>query len=104
MELLDRVRAQLPSAQEKRMFGGTAFLVDGAMACAVSDRGLLVRVQRAARDSLVAQEGVEVTVMGGRSMRGWVHVNPAVVPDDAALRGWLDRGVEAARDSLSPGQ
>ena len=33
MELIDRVRAYLPTAVEKRMFGGTGFMVDGALAC-----------------------------------------------------------------------
>ena len=41
--------------------------------------------------------------MGGRTSRGWVHVDPRLVADDAALREWLDRGVAAARASLSPG-
>lgn len=31
MELVDRVRAQLPSAVEKRMFGGTEFVVEVAL-------------------------------------------------------------------------
>ena len=35
---------ELPAAEEKRMFGGTGFMVDGALACSVSARGLLVRV------------------------------------------------------------
>jgi TfoX/Sxy family transcriptional regulator of competence genes len=103
MELIDRVRAHLPSADEKRMFGGTGFMVDGALACSVSRRGLLVRVGPDHQHDLVGQEGVEPMVMGGRSSRGWVHVAPAVVVDDPALHEWLDRGVAAARASLSPG-
>ena len=46
-ELADRLRAALstePDVSEKAMFGGLAFLVDGAMAVAVSGRGgLMVR-------------------------------------------------------------
>ena len=103
MELTDRVRAQLPTAVEKRMFGGTGFMVDGALACSVSARGLLVRVGPEHQGDLLADEGVEPMVKGGRTSRGWVHVEPHVVDDDSALREWLDRGVAAARASVSPG-
>ncbi len=103
MELLDRVRAHLPGADEKRMFGGTGFMVDGALACSVSARGLLVRVGAEHQADLLAGEGVEPMVKGGRTSRGWVHVDSVVVADDDALGEWLDRGVAAARASLSPG-
>lgn len=97
VELVDRVRAGLPPAEEKRMFGGTAFMVDGGLACSVSPRGLLVRVLPEHQADLVATEGVAPMVMGSRSSRGWVTVDPALLADDVALREWLDRGVAAAR-------
>jgi hypothetical protein len=103
MELIDRVRAELPTAVEKRMFGGVGFMVDGALACSVSPRGLLVRVGPEHQDDLLGEDGVEPMVMGGRSSRGWVHVHPHVVVADEALRGWLERGVAAARASVNPG-
>lgn len=102
MELLDRVRAALPAAQEKRMFGGVGFMVDGALACSVSPRGLLVRVGPEQQADLLATDGVEPMVMGGRASRGWVHVAPAVLRGDADLREWLDLGVAAARAAVAP--
>jgi TfoX/Sxy family transcriptional regulator of competence genes len=102
MELIDRVRSHLPAADEKRMFGGTGFMVDGALACSVSARGLLVRVGSEHQGDLVALDGVEPMVKGGRTSRGWVHVDAEVVDDDPALHEWLDRGVAAARASVSP--
>ena len=103
MELIERVRSHLPAADEKRMFGGTGFMVGGALACSVSARGLLVRVGAEHQGDLLAVDGVEPMVKGGRTSRGWVHVDPGLVADDAALAEWLDRGVGAARASLSPG-
>ena len=100
MELLDRVRAALPPAQEKRMFGGHGFMVDGALACSVSARGLLVRVGTDQQAELVDTAGVSPMVMGGRTSRGWVHVDAEVLEDDGALREWLDLGVAAARTSV----
>ena len=97
MDLVDRVREALPPAQEKQMFGGTGFMVAGALACTVSRRGLLVRVGTAHQEALLEEEGVEPMVMGGRVSRGWVHVDPRLIDDDAALNRWLERGVAAAR-------
>jgi TfoX/Sxy family transcriptional regulator of competence genes len=96
MELVDRVRALLPGAEEKRMFGGTGFMVEGALACSVSRRGLLVRVAREEQESLVGRDGVEPMVMGGRASRGWVHVSPAALGDDTVLAEWVHRGATSA--------
>jgi len=102
MKLIDRVRALLPTAGEQRMFGGTGFMVDGALACSVSGRGLLVRVGPDQQAGLLAAEGVEPMVMGGRSSRGWVHVSPDVLGSNEDLHEWVARGVAAARASISP--
>jgi TfoX/Sxy family transcriptional regulator of competence genes len=99
MELLDRVRAALPPAEEKRMFGAVGFMVDGALACSLSPRVLLVRTGPDAFDRVADRPGVEPMVMGGRASRSWVEVDLAVLEDDAVLREWLDLGVAAAREA-----
>jgi TfoX/Sxy family transcriptional regulator of competence genes len=96
-EMLDRVRELLPGAEEKKMFGGVGFMVDGSLACTVSPRGLLVRVDRAEQEGLVGQAGVEPMVMGSRTSRTWVSVTPDVLGEDAALESWVVRGATAAR-------
>ena len=97
MDLVDRVRDALPPAEEKQMFGGTGFMVSGALACSVNRRGLLVRVGAAHQDQVLGEDGVAPMVMGGRVSRGWVHVDPRVLEEDPALSRWLERGVAAAR-------
>ena len=104
MELIDRVRAQLPAAEEKRMFGGTGFMVDGALACSVSVRGLLVA--GGARAPGRPRRRRAVWSRWSRAVAraaGWVHVQAYVVDDDAALREWLERGVAAARGLAQAG-
>ena len=85
------------------MFGGTGFMVDGALACSASERGLLVRVGADAQAVLLEQDGVAPMVKGGRTSRGWVHVSPEVVDGADDLQEWVERGVAAARASVSPG-
>ena len=97
MDLPERVRLLLPDAVEKRMFGRSGFMVEGALACAAGTAGLLVRVDPAEQGALVKQEGVAPMVMGGRRSRGWVEVAPDVLSEEEALASWVGRGVERAR-------
>lgn len=103
--LADRLRAALDGetgVSEKRMFGGLAFLVDGHMAVAASHSGgLLVRVDPARTDALVAEPGAGRFEMRGRQMDGWVGVAASAVGSDDALARWVERGVRYAR-SLPP--
>src|ERR687886_1008173 len=78
---------------EKKMFGGLAFLIGGNMAVAASGQGgLLVRVDPAESDSLVAETNARPMEMRGREMRGWLRVDAADVERDDDLRVWVDRG------------
>ena len=104
-ELAERIRALLgdrPGLAEQKMFGGLAFLVGGNMAIAASGQGgILVRVDPAQSDDLVATTSAEPMEMRGRSMAGWLHVDTAAVADDDALGEWVERGTAYAA-SLPP--
>ena len=104
-ELADRVRGALraePGVDEKRMFGGLGFLVDGRMAVAASGQGgLLVRVDPSAGPALVDDVLVHRMVMRGREMDGWLRVEREAVEADDALHAWVGRGVAAARSLAS---
>ena len=82
---------------EKKMFGGLAFLVNGNMAVAASGQGgLLVRVDPAESEALVASTNATPMGMRGRQMAGWLRVDAG---DD--LPEWVERGCSYAR-SLPP--
>lgn len=107
-ELVDRVRDLLqgePGVTEKRMFGALAFLVDGHLALGASSRGgLMLRVDPADTESLVAESGVTRFEMRGRQLDGWLHVAVGAVEDVAGedtLGRWVGIGVTRAR-SLPP--
>jgi TfoX/Sxy family transcriptional regulator of competence genes len=104
-QLAARVRDQLEEhglPEEKKMFGGLAFLLRGHMAVCVShDGGLLVRTDGTESEELLLQEHVGPMVMGRQSSRTWLRVDAAALATDADLRTWLDRGVATAL-SLPP--
>lgn len=83
---------------EKRMFGGLAFLLGGHMTVAVSGQGgLLLRVDPARSDELVAAAHVNRMVMRGREMDGWLLVDPAAVDTEERLTEWVNVGVAFVR-------
>ncbi len=104
-DLADRIRELLgpqKGVEEKRMFGGLAFLINGNMSVAVSGRGgLMVRVPPDETEKLLAREHVEPMVMAGRETRGWLRVRGDGVKTKRQLQSWVTRGVDYAR-SLPP--
>lgn len=95
--LADRIRDALVglAAREQKMFGGIAWMVNTHMAAGIVGDDLLARVGADGYAEALAR-GAEEMRMGGRAMRGFVRV-PGDQLDDAALRDWLDLGVEIAQ-------
>jgi len=100
-ELAERIRELLIADRdvtEKKMFGGLAFLVGGNMAVAASGQGgLMVRVDPASSDRLVARSHARPMVMRGKEMAGWLRVDTADVRTKRQLQKWVTLGTEYAR-------
>jgi TfoX/Sxy family transcriptional regulator of competence genes len=100
-DLADRIRELISAekgVEEKRMFGGLAFLIAGNMSVAASGRGgLLVRVPPEETGRLLAREHAEPMVMAGRETRGWLRVSADGVRTKRQLQSWVSRGVEYAK-------
>ncbi len=86
-----------PGTTSRRMFGGLGFMVGGNMAVAASGQGgILVRVDPAESDELLASTPAEPMEMRGRPMNGWLRVTTDQVAADDDLREWVERGVAYA--------
>ena len=99
-ELVERIHALIanePGVEEKRMFGGVAFMVAGSLTvAAMSDGDLLARVGRDNATGLMGP-GVEQMAMKGRPMTGWLRVSADVCDDDEVLAQWVRRCVDFVR-------
>jgi len=83
---------------EQKMFGGLAFLIGGNMAVAASGQGgVLVRVDPAESDALVATTNARLMEMRGRSMQGWLRVDAEDVRTKRLLAKWVELGATYAR-------
>jgi TfoX/Sxy family transcriptional regulator of competence genes len=100
-ELADRIRELVVSESdltEKKMFGGLAFLIGGNMAVAASGQGgVLVRVDPAQSDTLVTKTNARLMEMRGRSMQGWLRVDPEDLRTKRELAKWVGLGATYAR-------
>ena len=102
--LADRVREKLsenPEIRERKMFGGIAFMLSGNMAVGVSKGDLMVRIDPDDQDEALAEPGVRVFDMTGRSMKGWILVAPEAIDEDSGLQRWIETGLDFA-GSLPP--
>ncbi|MEV4542078.1 TfoX/Sxy family protein [Micromonospora echinaurantiaca] len=100
-DLANRVRSLLgrePGIGERRMFGGLALLLNGNMAVVIrGEGGLMVRVDPARSERLLAEPGAQPTRMRDRPLRGWITVEPSACATDGDLRRWVDRGITYTR-------
>jgi TfoX N-terminal domain len=103
-ELANRIRALLGDrmGEEKKVFGGLAFMVGGNMAISASSNGgIIVRVDPAESAELVATTPAQLMEMRGKKMHGWLRLAHEEVADDEALAPWVERGAAYAA-SLPP--
>jgi TfoX/Sxy family transcriptional regulator of competence genes len=106
-DLANRIRALVQAEEgltEQRMFGGLAFLINGNMAVGASGQGgLLLRVDPAQTDKLVAEPHASPFEMRGKAMKGWLRIEPDGLATARGLKTWVTHGVAYAR-SLPPKQ
>ncbi|HEY8251668.1 MAG TPA: TfoX/Sxy family protein [Burkholderiales bacterium] len=90
MSLAERVRKALSGRRaitEKKMFGGTCFLLRSHMLCGTGKQGFMFRIGRAQHVKALAR-GARPVVMGGREFEGFVWVDPGSC-DARALKRWI---------------
>jgi TfoX/Sxy family transcriptional regulator of competence genes len=95
--LATRIRdalARRKNVQEKKMFGGIGFLLNGNLLVGVWKDSLCVRLGPDQAEEALLEPHVEKFDITGRPMKNWVLVEPEGVKDDDQLKGWLQRAVK----------
>jgi TfoX/Sxy family transcriptional regulator of competence genes len=100
-DLANRLRELLAGEEavtERKMFGGLAFLVHGHMCVSASHSGgVLARVDPDDSEEAAARPHAARMEMGGRSMDGWIMVEPEGVAEPGALEAWAERSLAYVR-------
>jgi len=95
--LADRIRTgrgRNRGIEEKEMFGGLAFLLNGNMLVGVWKNSMIVRVGPDGYEDALLEADVKEFDSTGRPMKGWVMVEPEGVKDGAQVKTWIQRAVK----------
>jgi hypothetical protein len=93
-DLAARIRERLArqsGIDEKRMFGGVGFLLNGNLLVGVWKDSLVVRLGPEQGGRALLEPHVGEFDITGRPMKGWVLVASEGVEEDAQLAGWIER-------------
>jgi TfoX/Sxy family transcriptional regulator of competence genes len=96
-ELTKRVRqvlGHLDHIEEKKMFRGIAFMVNGKMCVTVGDNHIMCRIDPSTHQEVILHKGVSTVKMKGRDYIGWINVDESVVPDKKTLTYWVKLALE----------
>jgi TfoX/Sxy family transcriptional regulator of competence genes len=92
-KLANRLRALLedvPDVEEKEMFRGLTFMVNGKMCISVSGmERLMVRIDPEKYDELIEKNGCKEVVMQGRVMNGFIYVYEDALKTKKELAYWV---------------
>ena len=105
--LAERIRTCLAGRAdvvEKKMFGGLCFMVGGAMCCGLTRTDFMVRVGPDQYDDALAQPHARPMDFTGRPLRGMVYVSSEGIRTEAALAGWVGRGLEFLSSAAPAGR
>jgi TfoX/Sxy family transcriptional regulator of competence genes len=94
--LADRIRKGLgrkKGVEEKKMFGGLGFLLNGNMLVGVWKESMIVRVGPDGYEDALLEPHVKEFDITGRPMKGWVMVESEGVQDEAQIKAWIQRAV-----------
>ncbi len=92
-ELTNRLRnalAGVKNVEEKRMFRGVTFMVNGKMCISVGDTTLMCRIDPDMHDIAMEQNGARMLKMRGREYRGFLYVDEEGFRSPKDLKYWVD--------------
>jgi len=95
IKLADRVRAFLLEftdydIEEKNMFGGLAFLVNGKMCVNISGDKLMCRYDPNVLEEVAEKAGYQPVIMKGREYKGYCYVSPEGFKTQQDFEYWLN--------------
>ncbi|MEO5595239.1 MAG: TfoX/Sxy family protein [Chitinophagaceae bacterium] len=94
IKLADKIRlylADLPGlkVEEKKMFRGLTFMVNGKMCVSVSGDNLMCRFDPILQDQLSGKIGFQTMIMRGKEYKGYCYVSPGGIKTKRNLEFWL---------------
>ena len=96
-ELVNRVReafAAVPDIEEKRMFSGITFMINGKMCVSVGKDRIMCRIDPILHDQAVEKNGARTVQMKGRDYRGYVYVSEDAIKTKKDFDYWINLSLD----------
>jgi TfoX N-terminal domain len=95
--LAARIRRRLArrkNVEERKMFGGIGFLLNGNLLVGVWKESLVVRLGEEEGEEALKEPHVKEFDITGKPMRNWMLVGPEGVQNGEQLSAWIGRAVK----------
>ena len=94
-QLADKIRAHLAQhpelkVEEKKMFGGLAFMINDKMCINVTDKNLMCRFDPELTQDIAKRKGFLPMVMKGKEYKGYCYVEPAGFTNKNDFEFWIN--------------
>jgi TfoX/Sxy family transcriptional regulator of competence genes len=96
-KLNNRIReamASLPKVEEKHMFGGTCYMLNGKMCVGVVKDEMMCRINPEVYEEVLQKEGCREMVFTGKPMKGYVFVSEEGLKTQKQFTYWINLCVE----------
>lgn len=92
-----RVREALldvSNVEEKQMFRGTAFMINGKLCVSAGDEELMFRFDPALHTEVAMQGGCREMLRNGKAIKGYVYVHESILQTKEDLDRWTKRALD----------
>ena len=93
-ERLRKALAHLPNVEEKKMFRGLAFMVNGKMCLNVSGDQLMCRYDPTLTQSVALNNGYAPMIMKGKELKGYCYVSQDGLKTEKDFKHWVDLALD----------
>ena len=98
--LAERIRdyfKRRKGVEEKRMFGGLCFMLNGHMCCGIEKDRFMVRVMPDRYETFLSKPHARKMDLTGKPLKGFLFISEAGYRTASDLTSWLDEAVECAK-------
>lgn len=82
--------------EEKRAFGGLAFMINGKMCVSVNNRPdhiMMVRISENDHEA-IERKGAKTAIMRGKEMPGWVFLTKDAIGEEEDFNYWIQLALD----------
>lgn len=101
-KLVDRIREALvniPKVEERNMFGGVCFMVDGKMCIGVVKDEIMCRINPAMDEIVLEKAGCRRMDFTGKPMKGYVFISEEGMQKKQDFDYWVNLCLEFNKDA-----